>query len=465
MISLNLIFKKIIRFFSSLKLAVVILTALAIVSAIGTIIESRYNTDTAKAWIYDSIYMWSILALLAIVLIAVMISRWPWKYRHIGFLLAHTGIITLLFGAYITSEFGIDGTIRFEIGETNRYLFLKEDEINIYKMSHEFSTRLFSHSVNFLKNEPTKLKPFNLETPIGEIKIENFLPFALEDRKWHESTHIKNGPALRFQIENKFVNMTDWIALSLDDTIAVKPMGPAQIILTKNDYQHQQGHEIVFQPVENNKIRYTLYSKDSKTPQSSEIVRAGKVIQTGWMGAVIRLLKYIPHAEQRSEFKAIERPTDSSTSAIFLQFNNQKTWVGRNSFHSFWNHGYNYVLTYGFKKIDLGFNLTLEKFDIGRYEGTRMAKSYQSLVRLENGEQHLISMNEPLKHLGFTLYQASFEENSMGEPTASILSVNKDPGREIKYLGSLLIVLGCLFMFYLKRSFFFSRNLNEELKS
>jgi cytochrome c biogenesis protein ResB len=60
-------------------------------------------------------------------------------------------------------------------------------------------------------------------------------------------------------------------------------------------------------------------------------------------------------------------------------------------------------------------------------------------------------MNEPLKHGGYTLYQASFQQGPTGEPIASILSVNYDPGRWIKYLGSLIICLGVIWLFYQKR--------------
>ena len=60
-------------------------------------------------------------------------------------------------------------------------------------------------------------------------------------------------------------------------------------------------------------------------------------------------------------------------------------------------------------------------------------------------------MNQPLKYNGYTFYQASFQENEKGEATASILSVNRDPGRWVKYLGSFLIVLGTIIMFYFKR--------------
>ena len=60
-------------------------------------------------------------------------------------------------------------------------------------------------------------------------------------------------------------------------------------------------------------------------------------------------------------------------------------------------------------------------------------------------------MNEPLKHEGFTFYQASFERDESGKPVTSILSVNHDPGRWVKYLGSFLIVLGSVVLFYFRR--------------
>ena len=79
------------------------------------------------------------------------------------------------------------------------------------------------------------------------------------------------------------------------------------------------------------------------------------------------------------------------------------------------------------------------------------AASYESVVTLPDGSDQLISMNEPLKHAGFTFYQASFESDPSGRPTASVLSVNRDPGRGLKYFGSLLIVLGSIHLFYMKR--------------
>ena len=87
---------------------------------------------------------------------------------------------------------------------------------------------------------------------------------------------------------------------------------------------------------------------------------------------------------------------------------------------------------------------------MGRHQGTLKAASYESLVEVE-GEEYLISMNEPLKRKGLTFYQSSFQEDDMGNPTHSILSVNKDSGRFLKYLGCLIITLGILALFYMRK--------------
>jgi len=111
-----------------------------------------------------------------------------------------------------------------------------------------------------------------------------------------------------------------------------------------------------------------------------------------------------------------------------------------------------YYVTFANRRIDIGFPMTLSKFNIGRYQGTMRAASYESEVDVPGLGRRTISMNEPLKYNGFTFYQASFEQDAQGRPVASILSVNHDPGRWVKYLGSLLMVFGSIVLFYFKRS-------------
>ena len=99
--------------------------------------------------------------------------------------------------------------------------------------------------------------------------------------------------------------------------------------------------------------------------------------------------------------------------------------------------------------VALPFEVTLLDFRSDHYPGTRMAATYQSLVRIEDPErgvfEHLISMNQPLHHRGYVFFQSSFVE---GRPMMSILSVARAPGLPVVYLGTTLLCLGVAWMFY-----------------
>jgi hypothetical protein len=65
-------------------------------------------------------------------------------------------------------------------------------------------------------------------------------------------------------------------------------------------------------------------------------------------------------------------------------------------------------------------------------------------------------MNQPLTHRSFTFYQSSFDDAKHGRET-SVFSVAFDPGRNLKYCGSLMICLGIATMFYMRTYFFQKR--------
>ena len=83
------------------------------------------------------------------------------------------------------------------------------------------------------------------------------------------------------------------------------------------------------------------------------------------------------------------------------------------------------------------------------------AATYTSYVHVVDSLGHpldsaRIAMNEPLKRGGFTFYQASFA-NDPGKVSTTVLSVNRDPGRFLKYFGALLAVLSIVW-YVLERS-------------
>ncbi len=156
--------------------------------------------------------------------------------------------------------------------------------------------------------------------------------------------------------------------------------------------------------------------------------------------------------------------------------------------HTVAGDGRQVTLTMPLDEIDVGFQVRLHKFSRKLDPGTSTPSHYGSLVDLvdrnDSGKvlesRMEISMNAPIDftdpHSGrsYRLFQESFRgpfppgsdvyELVYGQSPAadsspkfnSVLTVNYDPGRGIKYLGCLLIVAGIATMFYM-RAYFFTR--------
>lgn len=143
-------------------------------------------------------------------------------------------------------------------------------------------------------------------------------------------------------------------------------------------------------------------------------------------------------------------------------------------------------------QIDVGFRIYLHEFQRKLDPGTSQASWYASLIdqldrddpgkRLQ--EKVLITLNEPVNFTdpasgrSYRVYQESFfGPLKPGDPTfdriaggrsqrnelfLSWLTFNYDPGRGLKYLGSLLIVAGIGIMFYMRAYFFRRRDGSPE---
>lgn len=444
-------FSRGIKFLASLKLAVVVVVLLAVAIAIGTFIEARYNdTQAAAKLVYKTPWMIGLMILFAVNLTAVMVDRWPWKRRHLSFILAHIGILILLLGSIVTMKWGLDGTMRVGIGESNRFVQIPETELTVWSsFDGDRFTKLLSTEVDFFTDPPSK-NPLVLQTDAGELRIVDFRPYMLASRRVRSSEEERLGSALQFQIQNARVNVTEWLVQSKKGDLATHDFGPALIHLGADPGHGSGKNEIFLEPQADGSFRYTLRDPQGGVRQKGA-VKEGEPLGTGWMGLELRILQYHPKAELVWEFKETDRSTELTNAAIRLEFQGKEHWVQRDDVLKLFTGGAVYIVTYGHKRQDIGFDLRLLEFEIGRYPGTMRAAAYQSHVEVPGMGEATISMNEPLKHNGLTIYQASFQDGQDGNPVASIFSVNYDPGRWIKYLGSLIISIGVVVLFYDRR--------------
>lgn len=451
-------FRRTLKFLASLKLAVIVIASIGVVTAVGTFVEAKYDATAAKKLVYDSFWMYFVMGILAVNLTAVMVDRWPWKKRHAPFVFAHIGILILLFGSIVTQKFGIDGSVRVGIGESNQYVIVPETDILVYtSFDGDRYTKLNEQEVDFFLHPPTAEKPLVISGFNSEIKFTDYKKYVIPSRKVvaPKESNVRRGSALRFQIQNANikVNVIEWLVQRHLNELSTHDFGPARLHLGPAPAKGQGANEIYFTPDGPGGMKYVVFQKDSEKPMKSGSLKEGDVFNPGWkMPIEVRVLRYLPEAVEEWDLQDRAAPTPLTTSAVKFEFNGQEHWMLLNDTVKLFGSEVVYIVSYGNRRLDLGFPIQLKNFVVDRYQGTNRAMAYKSNVLVPDLGEREISMNEPLKFKGFTIYQASFQEDPKTQvPTASIFSVNQDPGRWIKYLGSFIMSLGIVMLFYFKQ--------------
>ena len=113
-------------------------------------------------------------------------------------------------------------------------------------------------------------------------------------------------------------------------------------------------------------------------------------------------------------------------------------------------------------EITLPFSVHLSDFELERYYGSRAPSAYNSDVRIIDGNTSLdaqIYMNHTLTYKGYKFFQTFYDPDEKG----TILSVTKDPGVEVTYVGYALLFLGLILNLFDPKSRF--RKLIAQVKS
>src|SRR6266478_7502569 len=192
------------RFFASLKLAVALLAVLIVAAIIGTLYESSFDANVARAYVYGAPWFNLWLILLGANLAVSAISRWPWRKHHVAFLITHLGIITLLTGSLIGRIWGTEGTITLFKGEppTNR-LLIDQHQLRV----HDVDGIVKGYPAEFLHHPPTPQHPRDLgQLASGaHLQIVDYAP-AIEGKLNPKPVSKGGAPALHFTIATAMMN-------------------------------------------------------------------------------------------------------------------------------------------------------------------------------------------------------------------------------------------------------------------
>ena len=454
----NPLMQKFWRFSTSFQLGIPVLVALNCLIAWGTIVESQYDAFAAGKLVYQSWMMYLTMGLLVYNLTIVMVDRMPWKKRHTPFLVVHIGIILIIVGAYVTQNYGLDGSLVLPINGKNNYVSVVQTDVVVYAtLDGDRYTKVYEKEVDFFLHPPTEEKPFKVQLDGNEITIKKYLKYARVSKKLKKSTDVNVGASIKFQLQNANVQQIETLTQPSKTKIADVSFGPLKVILghsiKDNGRKDRSTNEIYFNVKNDSELFYELYRKEEMKPFKTGVMKIGDMIATGWMGLEVRVLDYLPQATEEWDAVEVERPTPLTSPALLIQFGEKTQWTLLNDVIKLFGKNKAFLFSFQNRRIDIGFPVYLKKFEMTNYEGTQKAKTYSSSIEIVSSEgaspvSGVIAMNEPMEYAGYIFYQASFNQDEKnGEPTASVLSVNLDPGRWIKYLGSLLLSLGTVGFF------------------
>ncbi len=449
--------EKVFDVLCSLKLAVLVILTLAIALGTATFLESLYDTPTAQYWVYRARWFEVNLALLGVNIFCVAVSRVPWRLRHTPFLLAHLGIILLLVGSWVTQRKGIDGNLRVTEGDAESVVEL--DQASLVEVDQE---RVYSMPVPWI---PPGVK-FN---PI--TTSSHYFPMPLTIDQWvsHADPEVSFIPrsdaepaqktrALRLRVTGGPMKISQeiWLWEGAPQWQDVQA-GPARFFIYRKKIPNE-GRPGPWFGIESKDggLAYTAKSSDGKWLRGFLSERdgiLGKVIHPGWKGDVtLTVEKWISDAKIQVDYRPsrIQYGAQAPSSAIHVVgTQGESVWLGLGERAVLHSGDKDISLGYFPRRVVLPFAVRLDRFEVEHDPGTSRAAAYSSQVTVvgRNVDQKAtISMNEPLKMNGYSIYQASYEDGEP-RPITSIFSVNQDPGRFLKYSGSLLIVLGSVLLF------------------
>lgn len=295
----------------------------------------------------------------------------------------------------------------------------------------------------FTRNTPDGLIIWNGETTgckspeVNEIK-------RMKGLAGKESIEVEfDGEKIRF--------MPQMSPLPLNDKMELSESSPYRVFSKK--LFEKSPHLFLFGK------SVSFFDKASSLWKSQKVDVGGEV-ELPWMGFKVKLLEHRVDAYPNMTPHYVKPIQDNgqvitgNLKAVEVSIGDQTFWVKSNSPIAFNKNGERITFNLSKKNLLLPYELVLDQFKMDTDPGTTNPASFESFVTLfkgnEGSSKHHIFMNNPLKHQNFTFYQASYFQTQEG-PYGSVLSVNFDPGRFWKYLGSLLLVLGSIWHFVLRK--------------
>lgn len=205
---------KIIRFLGSIRLAVPLLAAIAVILIGATFYESEVGSATVQREIYKSAWFGALMFLLAVNLGISTLSRFPWKGpRKLGFALTHWGLVIIIAGSAAVIHLSTEGMllVRTDSGPGNQ-IRVAGDRLEVVAPDQ---TR--QQTDIFIKPDGAVYPP-----QLGDLSLLGYSDHAIKTVQFTNDGTVENL-AVQVQLHS------DRLGQNLERWLAVAPKGYSQM--------------------------------------------------------------------------------------------------------------------------------------------------------------------------------------------------------------------------------------------
>ncbi len=456
--------KALLKNFLSMEFMTVFMLLFAFACAVGTFIENDYGTLAARSFVYNQTWFEFIMVVLTIGSIANIIWFKMYKIKKFFIFFIHISFAFLLIGSTLTRYVGFEAVMTIPESTIQNKMLSNDEYIQAVILDKE-GKELLKKDEKVLM---TELSQTDFELDINEninLSFKRFVPNAAEKiitvdggKPLVNLIITSMAGAQSIDLQNERIYESKFANFSLNKEIKNENKSKIYFITKDGQVYIKSNIALSFEymngtkrgsikanealPLRNDVI-YTVAQTRFATPDFSA---SGKV-------EVVSLKKELISQEKLLNAVIVELNNSGKVQEIAL--------FGKGGS----NEGYTKTLkldgektlklSWGAKILELPFSIYLGDFKLERYPGSNSPSAYSSDVKVYDTKNDIsfeqtISMNNTLYYQGYKFFQSSYTMNE----SATILSVNKDPGVIPTYIGYALLFTGLFLSLFMKNGRF-----------
>lgn len=450
-------------FFSMPMMAIGMFVFMVSIGA-ATLLESKYDTQTAKIIIYNALWFEVLLAYLCINLVANIFNYRMFQRQKIAMLTFHVAFIVMIVGAGVTRFFGFEGMMVVREGETSDFIYSSDPYLWISASDGKVEVPSVARKMYLSEvtdNDFTiELDGFSGRKSPITVEYVDFRKNVVDSLVQHDSIQswaleiMTNGMQANYLVENDFIMLGD-VAMSFEmlhseSALSVSRKGNQLFLQTSLPMRSISMSELrkEDQSTGVSDSMYTEIPVDTLVPFS-----AGTLYMVAGQQFVFRAIKKhaamvrMPSGRDDQGTDCLRVKVQDGEFSKVVELNGGMGAIPERV--SFLMNGVSYQLEYGSMKFQLPFSIRCNDFQLERYPGSDQPSSFASEVTILDEEQNVtknkrIFMNNVIDYRGYRFFQSGYDPDEGG----TRLSVNHDaPGTFLSYLGYLLMGIGLILSF------------------